>query len=143
MKEENLEVVSQEMMDEMKDLCKGKYNTPFDIFKQYDRDMLYLEYPQLTRYLNRNAFNERTQLKLIKHMWLNEPQFKAEKPKKYVIKYKELDYDDDPWFVAFNDAYSLKKVGYTAEVSSAAVFDTKEEAEKWTNPYTEVVEVEE
>ncbi|WP_419155679.1 hypothetical protein [Weissella minor] len=93
-----LEQVSKEMMEELDEFSDYSFYFAMKLF--IDNKFPSLEYYRCTHGLD-NDYN--VFLKIIKHV-NGEPQFEAEKTKKYVIKYKELDYDDDPWFVAFHDA---------------------------------------
>lgn len=131
-----MEQVNKKMMEELEEFDEEPFHIAMELFNE--GNFPEMDYYRVTHGIDNdsNVF-----LKIIKHI-NGDPQFEEEKPKKYVIKYKELDYDDDPWFITFNDAYNLKKISNTAKISNATVFDTKEEAEKWTNPQTEVIEVE-
>ena len=79
-----------------------------------------------------------------------EDVFEVEKPKKWVVRSKKIPYDSSYNFVAlYDDNASITtelKHAYTANIVDglyfAFVFDSKEEAEKWSNPLMEVVEVE-
>lgn len=125
----------------MKELEDAKFSYPFDLEKIVYNEA-YKKTPEISEwYVNHDmaSFAEITelQLKLIKHIWLNDPQFEAEKTKKYIVqiknesaKYSYLKVLDLDFDMAF-----YKK--------DATKFDTHEEAKKWTNPLTEVVEVEE
>lgn len=140
MSEDNLEVVSQEMMDELEEFCRD--GSPFELFNRYHRSMLSFTYPQLANYLYKNTLSEQTQLKLIKHVWLNDPQFKAEKPKKWIVRSVNHDGENHYKYLIYSEDTDLPmyEIGY--DFDPIVKFDTKEEAEKWTNPQTEAVEVE-
>ena len=73
--------------------------------------------------------------------WVNgEDVFEVEKPKKWVVRSKETDDDNDHWYVRLpNNIDGINDVVYY--MSSATLFDTKEEAESWANAHQEVVEV--
>ena len=74
--------------------------------------------------------------------WVNgEDVFEVEKPKKWVVRSKETDDEGDYWYVRLpNNIDGINDVVYY--MSSATLFDTKEEAESWANAHQEVVEVE-
>ena len=73
--------------------------------------------------------------------WVNgEDVFEVEKPKKWVVRSKGTDNDNDHWYVYLpNNIDGINNVVYY--MSSATLFDTKEEAESWANSHQEVVEV--
>ena len=75
--------------------------------------------------------------------WVNgEGVFEVEKPKKWVVRSKETDDDNDHWYVRLpNNIDGINDVVYY--MSSATLFNTKEEAQSWANSHQEVVEVEE
>lgn len=75
--------------------------------------------------------------------WVNgEDVFEVEKPKKWVVRSKETDDDNDHWYVRLpNNIDGINDVVYY--MSSATLFNTKEEAQSWANSHQEVVEVEE
>ena len=74
--------------------------------------------------------------------WVNgEDVFEVEKPKKWVVRSKETDDDNDHWYVRLpNNIDGINDVVYY--MSSATLFNTKEEAQSWANSHQEVVEVE-
>lgn len=86
---------------------------------------------------------EEAQVKIIQHVYLNKPQFEAEKTKKYVVRSKETDDQGDFSYLSLEERYGLAYSTNTYDFYTAEKFDTREEAEKWKNPLTEVVEVEE
>ena len=73
--------------------------------------------------------------------WVNgEGVFEVEKPKKWVVRSKETDDDNDHWYVRLpNNIDGINDVVYY--MSSATLFNTKEEAQSWANSHQEVVEV--
>ncbi|WP_419154111.1 DUF3310 domain-containing protein [Weissella viridescens] len=73
----------------------------------------------------------------------NEPQFEVEKPKKYVVRSIDHDGDKHYKYLIYSEDTDLPmyEIGY--DFDPIVKFDTREEAEKWTNPQTEVIEVEE
>lgn len=77
--------------------------------------------------------------------WVNgEDVFKVEKPKKWVVRSKDIDSDNNRLYVEIEKHDNLKYDVPTLakEVpENATKFDTKEEAESWTNSHQEVVEV--
>lgn len=79
--------------------------------------------------------------------WVNgEDVFEVEKPKKWVVRSKAIDSDNNRLYVEIEKHDNLKYDVPTLakEVpENATKFDTKEEAESWANDHQEVVEVEE
>lgn len=133
MSEDNLEVVSQEMMEELDEFSEYSFYFAMKLF--IDNKFPSLDYYRCTHGIG-NDYN--VFLKVIKHV-NGEPQFEAEKTKKWIVRsMKEVNLLDT-WYLK-NDGgiFRLK----CCEEYLAIKFDTKEEAEKWTNPQTEVVEVE-
>lgn len=75
--------------------------------------------------------------------WVNgEAVFKVEKPKKWVVKSKSHDAQDNGVYVKIEGENYIK---YPApcERKEATKFDTKEEAKSWANSHQEVIEVKE
>ena len=73
--------------------------------------------------------------------WVNgEDVFEVEKPKKWVVRSKGTD-DDDNYSYVFINLHNFTLSTY--HISNATKFDTKEEAESWDNAHQEVIEVEE
>jgi len=129
-----MEQVSKGMMKELKNTYS--LDEILDSLYDYESDEHIGGHLCLISYIRANKFSDDAYLKIIKHI-NGDTQFEAEKTKKYIVQIKnesakysylkvlELDFD-----MAF-----YKK--------DATKFDTREEAKKWTNPLTEVVEVEE
>lgn len=86
---------------------------------------------------------EEAQVKIIQHVYLNNPQFEEEKPKKYIVRSKQADDQGDFIYLSLEERYRLTYSTNTSDFYTAEKFDTREEAEKWTNPLMEVIEVEE
>ncbi|KRN77478.1 hypothetical protein [Weissella minor] len=129
-----LEQVSKEMMDELEDFGRHTFDIGMNLFFKNC-------YPELEHYrcthgvgLDFNVF-----LKIIKHV-NGDPQFEAEKPKKWIVRSKKIDLFTGYWFLALNK-HGLMNL-YFGDKYTPYKFDTREEAEKWSNPQTEVVEVE-
>ncbi|WP_417852575.1 hypothetical protein [Weissella viridescens] len=142
-----MEQVSKGMMKELEHakLDFLPYNLSDVLFSQF-----YKNTPEISKWYASHgllSFAEITelQLELIKHIWLNDPQFEEEKPKKYVVQSKEADTGGDFRYLIFQEAYGVTYTvnEYVNNFYKAEKFDTREEAEKWTNPLMEVVEVEE
>lgn len=75
--------------------------------------------------------------------WVNgEDVFEVEKPKKWVVRSKETDQYGYHIYVLLGALNSIQVAHPTDERANATKFDTKEEAESWTNAHQEVVEVE-
>lgn len=133
MSEENLEVVTQAMMDELEVFGGIPFDVAMDLFKQ--ENFPNMEYYRLSRGIDNdhNVF-----YKFIKHI-NGEPQFKAQKPKKWIVRSKEPDEWGKRWYVK-------KECGFLCLNNYGELpykFDTKEEALKYATPQCEVVEVEE
>lgn len=127
-----MEQVSKGMMKELN-------SQPIDLEKIINNHNFSIDTPEVKKWYENEEFSgtksKELQLKLIKHIWLNDPQFEAEKTKKWIVQTK------------INLAFSFLAVYagsfmLVSDKQNATFFDTREEAEKWTNPYTEVVEVE-
>ena len=142
-KEENMSdkyVVSQEFMNKLEE-WKKRGNTDVYFVGSYDLSMLpdyvkrWWNYPEINNFECNNRL-----IAIIR--WVNgEDVFEVEKPKKWVVRSKETDDDNDHWYVRLpNNIDGINDVVYY--MSSATLFDTKEEAESWANAHQEVVEVE-
>src|SRR5699024_6463233 len=76
--------------------------------------------------------------------WVNgEDVFEVEKPKKWVVRSKEVNDDGDKHYWKLLNLRGVLEVTSTFELRLATKFDTKEEAESWANAHQEVIEVEE
>lgn len=138
-----MEQVSKKMMDELK--LAGEVSQPIDLEKIINNHNFSIDTPLIKSwYDNSSDIYNNKQFKLIKHLWLNDPQFEEEKPKKYVVQSKKTDGGGDYWYVV-NTGRTFYTFHYAYSLMAKIVvkFDTREEAEKWTNPLMEVVEVEE
>ena len=134
-------VVSQEFMNELEE-WKKRGNTDVYFVGSYDISMLpdyvkrWWNYPEINNFECNNRL-----IAIIR--WVNgEDVFEVEKPKKWVVRSKETDDDNDHWYVRLpNNIDGINNVAYIHYMSSATLFDTKEEAESWANSHQEVVEV--
>ena len=86
---------------------------------------------------------------LIQHV-NGEDVFELEKPKKWVVRSKQRTFNNEYQFLTMYDNAGNRIYTFPTDVYSldtiylnrvATKFDSKEEAEKWTNPLMEVVEV--
>ena len=76
--------------------------------------------------------------------WVNgEDVFEVEKPKKWVVRSKEVNDDGDKHYWKLLNLRGVLEMTSTFELRLATKFDTKEEAESWANSHQEVIEVEE
>ncbi|WPQ68409.1 hypothetical protein [Weissella paramesenteroides] len=77
--------------------------------------------------------------------WVNgEDVFEVEKPKKWVVRSKELNVNGDRHYGVVAHFGNLAEINYFAyDIENATKFKTKEEAESWANSHQEVIEVEE
>ena len=134
--------ISKEVYDELVDWKhdtapeKDFYITPFD-FKE-------IPFVVKSWWLANNVDsigNNNRLIAIIK--WINgEDVFEVEKPKKWIVRSKETDNDNDHWYVYLpNNIDGINNVVYVYYMSSATLFDTKEEAESWANSHQEVLEV--
>ena len=75
--------------------------------------------------------------------WVNgEDVFEVEKPKKWVVRSKDSSKAGRNLYVVLDVSHGIKtSINYWGK-SNATKFDTKEEAESWTNSHQEVIEVE-
>jgi len=137
--QDNLEPVSQAMMDELEEFGGVSFYVAMDLFNK--GKFPNMEYYRSSRGID-NDYN--VFYKFIKHI-NGEPQFEAEKPKKYIVRSKEVDIEGNSLYLIFRTVFGLKysATAYVDDISDVEKFDTREEAEKWTNPLMEVVEVEE
>lgn len=135
-----LEQVSQEMMDELDGIKRNFFKYDISPLLFLNKVLYGEEYPCITKwYENSRYYKTSDQIKLIKHVYQNEPQFKAEKPKKWIVRSKER-FTGIYWYLVENsDAKGFLSMELDVLESGAFKFDTKEEAEKWKNPLTEVV----
>ena len=133
-------VVSQEFMNELEE-WKKRGNTDVYFVGSYDLSMLpdyvkrWWNYPEINNFECNNRL-----IAIIR--WVNgEDVFEVEKPKKWVVRSKETDDDNDHWYVRLpNNIDVINDVVYY--MSSATLFNTKEEAQSWANSHQEVVQVE-
>ena len=133
-------VVSQEFMNKLEE-WKKRGNTDVYFVGSYDISMLPIDVIRWWDYPEINNFEQNNRLIAILR-WVNgEDVFEVEKPKKWVVRSKGTDNDNGHWYVYLpNNIDEINNVVYY--MSSATLFDTKEEAESWANSHQEVVEVE-
>ncbi|MCB6839664.1 hypothetical protein LIX87_01355 [Weissella viridescens] len=143
MDQDKLEVVPQAMMDEMTEV--GEEYVPTVLYEVIRGYCGLNETPAISEWYRRQPGIKRrdSQLKLIKHIWLNDPQFKAEKPKKWIVRTIEPDRNGDYWVLVQNDFRIIVLSAHWDWDAYTVKFDTKEEALKYATPQCEVVEVEE
>lgn len=136
--QDNLEEVPQEMIDELEVFGEVSFYMAMNLFNKG-------KFPNMEYYRSSRGIDNDHNVfyKFIKHL-NGEPQFKAEKSKKYVVQSKKTDVGGEYWYVV-NTCRTFYTFHYAYSPMDKIVvkFDTREEAEKWTNPQTEVVEVEE
>jgi sorbitol-specific phosphotransferase system component IIA len=76
--------------------------------------------------------------------WVNgEDVFEVDKPKKWIVRSKEVNDDGDKHYWKLLNLRGVLEMTSTFELRLATKFDTKEEAESWANTHQEVIEVEE
>lgn len=136
--------VSKEMMEELS--ISSKVYQISDLKDIINNENLSIATPEISKWYLTNPFNlsdDEKQSKLVGHIWFNDPQFEEEKANKYVVRSKEADDQGDFIYLSLEERYGLAYSTNTYDFYMAEKFDTREEAEKWKNPLTEVVEVEE
>ena len=138
-----LEQASKEMMAELNDIRAHTLEyqtTPL----QFLNDVLEGKYVEISEWYRQQRYLANAQFKLIEHIFGDTPQFEEEKPKKYVVQSKKIDGGGDYWYVVNTGrTFYTFHYAYSPMAKIVVKFDTREEAEKWTNPLMEVVEVEE
>ncbi len=139
-----LEQVSKEMMDELEDMKKGGEG-PYDILSEIAGYSVSNSYFPITNiwYGDLEKTSVEKEMAILNHVYFGNPQFEAEKTKKWIVRsinhdgnnhYKYIIYPEDSDLPIYEIDYDF--------VGQVVKFDTREEAEEWTNPQTEVVEVE-
>lgn len=104
------------------------------------QDWIYLEYNEDDEYVVKTSATEINSRLVDVIRWIEDDKvFEAKKPKKWVVRSKGTD-DDDNYSYVFINLHNLTLSTY--HISNATRFDTKEEAESWANAHQEVVEVE-
>ena len=137
-------VVSQEFMNDLNEWKEAYITDTLDEKYHYvsagDLDAL----PGMIKdwWIELNKLTETNNRLIAIIRWVNgEDVFEVEKPKKWVVRSKETDDDNDHWYVRLpNNIDVINDVVYY--MSSATLFNTKEEAQSWANSHQEVVQVE-
>ena len=138
----NKYVVSQEFMNELQEWKETYITDTLDEKYHYvsagDLDTLPGMIKDWWIELNKPTETNNRLIAIIR--WVNgENVFEVEKPKKWVVRSKETNDEDNYSYVFINlNNFTLS----TYHISNATKFDTKEEAESWANAHQEVVEVE-
>ncbi|MBM7617278.1 hypothetical protein JOC36_000827 [Weissella uvarum] len=127
--------LSEEAMKQLNKLkVKVDFLTPSGALSELDEDTALYD---LWYEINNHGNRTHKQYLLIDELYGKHQHFEEEKPKKYIVR--ATDDSDQSWYLSRNDYGIMDMV---PAFMIATTFDTKEEAEKWTNPLTEVVEVE-
>ena len=139
----NKYVVSQKFMDELKEWKEANITTTLDEKYHYVAVIDLYVLPDMIQdwrmELNKPIEMNNRLIAIIR--WVNgEDVFEVEKPKKWVIRSKGTD-DEDNYSYVFINLHNLTLSTY--HISNATRFDTKEEAQSWANSHQEVVEVDE
>ena len=138
-------VVSQEFMNELQEWKETYITDTLDEKYHYASagDLIHLPGMIKDWWIELNKPTETNSHLIAIIRWVNgEDVFEVEKPKKWVVRSKGTDDDNDHWYVYLpNNIDEINNIAYY--MSSATLFDTKEEAESWANAHQEVVEVEE
>ena len=134
-------VVSQEFMNELEE-WKKRGNTDVYFVGSYDISMLPIDVIRWWDYPEINNSEQNNRLIAIIR-WVNgEDVFEIEKPKKWVVRSKELNANGDNHYGVLAHFGDLAEMNYFSyDAYNATKFDTKEEAESWANAHQEVVEV--
>lgn len=139
----------------------NKIKMPTDVFYQLNelrnKQFEYLMNPLETmEYLrDREGFEELKQwiyqnddlnlitVRLLDYIYGRDDIFEVEKPKKWIVRSIDHDGDKHYKYLIYSEDTDLPiyEIGY--DFYPIVKFDTREEAEEWTNPQTEVIEVEE
>ncbi|MBX4172576.1 hypothetical protein K3977_02925 [Weissella viridescens] len=112
---------------------------------QFLDNILEGKYVEISEWYLQQRYLAEAQFKLIEHVFGDTPQFEEEKSKKYIVRSKKADMFGNFRYLNLGASYGLPYTvyGYIDNISEVAKFNTREEADEWTNPMTEVVEVEE
>ena len=109
------------------------------------QDWIYFDYNEDGEYVVNTSATEINSRLVAVIRWIEDDKvFEAKKPKKWVVRSKELNANGDNHYgvlAHFGDIAEMNYFSYDAY--NATKFDTKEEAESWTNAHQEVIEVEE
>ena len=136
-------VVSQEFMNELQEWKETYITDTLDEKYHYASagDLIHLPGMIKDWWIELNKPTETNSHLISIIRWVNgEDVFEVEKPKKWVVRSKETDDEGDYWYVRLpNNIDEINDVVYY--MSSATLFDTKEEAQSWANSHQEVIEV--
>lgn len=133
-------VVSQEFMNSLKD-WKKRGNTDVYFVGSYDLSMLPIDVIRWWDYPEINNSEQNNRLIAIIR-WVNgEDVFEVEKPKKWVVRSKDIDEEGGHLYVNLSNTITIPDTTTYFRMRNATKFDTKEEAESWANSHQEVVEV--
>lgn len=137
----------------------NKIKMPADVFyqlnelrnKQFEylmnplETMAYLRdregFVELEQWIYRNDYPNLITVRLLDYIYGRDDIFEVDKPKKYVVRSKDDSNFLEIWYL-MNDG-GVMRMMESLNRTPIVKFDTKEEAEEWINPQTEVVEVEE
>ena len=142
----NKYVVSQKFMDELKEWKEANITTTLDEKYHYVAVIDLYVLPDMIQdwrmELNKPIEMNNRLIAIIR--WVNgEDVFEIEKPKKWVVRDKVKDIDGDYWYVLVEKNYGVEYTSrHISRSNNYTKFDTKEEAESWTNAHQEVVQVE-
>ena len=140
--------MTQDEFDEFKKLLSVGISTIYEAFDVIDSDRGEMdEFEQLYNRLFTNGVNEQVkQQNEFAKLWAD---FNPDNPEetieivpdmKWFVRSKEKEEDEDEYYI-FLSGSNLDDLDYLV-FDYAKAFDTKEEAEKWTNPLTEAVQLE-
>ena len=139
--------MTQAEFDEFKKLLSVGISTIYEAFDVIDSDRGEMdEFEQLYNRLFTNGVNAQSQSQIeFSKLWdslsTSSPEETIEivPDMKWFVRSKEPEYDEDEYYV-FLSGSNLDDLDYLV-FDYARAFDTKEEAEKWTNPLTEAVQL--
>lgn len=100
-------------------------------------------FEELKQWIYQNDNLNLIMVRLLDYIYGGDDIFEIEKPKKYVVRSINHDGDKHYKYLIYSEDTDLPmyEIGY--DFDPIVKFNTREEAEKWINPQTEVVEVEE
>ena len=104
------------------------------------QDWIYMEYNEDDEYVVKTSATEINSRLVDVIRWIEDDKvFEVEKPKKWVVRSKVKNQYGDFGYVSIS---TFNIVHNSFDINQATKFDTKEEAESWSNSHQEVIEVE-
>ena len=104
------------------------------------QDWIYFDYNEDGEYVVNTSATEVNSRLVAVIRWIEDDKvFEAKKPKKWVVRSKVKNQYGDFGYVSISTFNILHN---SFDINQATKFDTKEEAESWSNSHQEVIEVE-